>query len=290
MKLGIAIVAWRRAKYLKQLIESLEKNNLEDVDFHLFVDGHLCRFSQRKVCEITDVEKTIEVFEKSNLPNKNVHRQEYNVGPAINQYETMELMSKNYERFLFLENDIVVSKNFVAMMKKALEEFKDNEQIACISPGFRLKCYPEEIDMYKDKLMFSDGHFWAEAFWSKKWELIKIEYMPYYEYVRNVPYMQRDMNAIDRLFRSTGIPRYATSQDNGKDWAILRAGLRRARFVVNRATGIGDYGIHSTPKKLQQTGDGHQEIFDFDDELGFELGLTSLKLKSQLKPKIGGQK
>ena len=45
----------------------------------------------------------------------------------------------------------------------------------------------------------------------------------------------------------------------------FKTGLKRIRLVVNRATGIGDKGIHSTAAKLKQTGDGHNPIYAFGE-------------------------
>jgi hypothetical protein len=126
--------------------------------------------------------------------------------------------------------------------------------------------------------MFSDGHFWAEGMWSKKWKIIEDEYMAYYDIVRRTQYRRRDNMAINNLFIRSGIKRSTTSQDSGKDWAILKSGLRRIRFIVNRATGIGDFGVHSTPKKLKNTGDGHNKIYSFKNELKFKnFQISSLK-------------
>lgn len=91
--------------------------------------------------------------------------------------------------------------------------------------------------------------------------------MAYYNIVKDSPYKQRDEGAIKNLFSNGGIKMITTSQDQGKDWAIMKTGMKRVRLIVNRATGIGDYGIHSTPAKLKQTKDGHNKIYAFEEEL-----------------------
>ena len=193
---------------------------------------------------------------------------------------------ENYEQFIFLENDVIVSKNFFGLMKRVLNQFENDNRIACISPGFRRKCYEEDVDYFSDKLMLTDGHFWAEACWSKKWKLIEDEYMAYYDIVKYSPYNQRNDAEISALFLRSGIKRAATSQDNGKDWAILKSGMRRAKFIVNRATGIGDYGVHSTPVKMKKMGDGHNKIYEFKGELEFESFSISTLKEGQKKDEI----
>ena len=278
MKIGVGIISWNRPQYLKELLESLEKNVLDDLEFHLFQDGHICKFTGVVKTKKKLIEDSVKLFKKSKLPNKEVHMQEKNVSAAINQFEAMRFLMKNYEQFIFLENDVIVSKNFLSLMKRVLLQFKDDERIACISPGFKLMCYPDDIDYFANKLMLADGHFWAEACWSKKWKVVEDEYMAYYDIVKGRPYNQRNDIEINSLFKRSGIKRSATSQDNGKDWAILKSGMRRARFIVNRATGIGDYGIHSTPAKLKKMQDGHNPIYEFDKEIEFEsFEISTLK-------------
>jgi len=278
MKIGVGIVSWNRPQYLKELLSSLEKNELDDLDFHLFQDGHICKFTGVEKTKESLIKESVKLFEKSKLPNKKLHMQKKNVSVAINQFEAMRFLMTNYEQFIFLENDVVVSKNFFGLMKRILTQFEDDGQIACVSPGFRRKCYEEDTDYFANKLMLTDGHFWAEACWSKKWKLVEDEFMAYYNIVQHRPYNQRNDVAIKALFKRSGIKRAATSQDNGKDWAILKSGMRRARFIVNRATGIGDHGIHSTPAKMKKMGDGHNSIYEFEDEVEFEsFEISTLK-------------
>jgi len=287
MKIGVGIISWNRPQYFKELLVSLERNTLDDLEFHLFQDGHICKFTGTEKTKKSLVKESIKLFEKSKLPKKKVHLQKKNVSVAINQFEAMRFLMKNYEQFIFLENDIVVSKNFFGLMKRVLIQFENDSRIACISPGFRRKCYEENMDYFANKLMLTDGHFWAEACWSKKWKLVEDEYMAYYNIVQHRPYGQRDNASILALFKRSGIKRAATSQDNGKDWAILKSGMRRARFIVNRATGIGDYGIHSTPQKMKKMGDGHNKIYEFKGEVEFKsFKISTLKEKPKKEIKV----
>jgi len=284
-KIGVGIISWNRPQYLKELLKSLEANALDDLEFHLFQDGNICKFTGTERTKESLIMESVKLFEESKLPEKKLHKQEKNVSVAINQFEAMRFLMKNYEQFIFLENDIVVSKNFIGLMKRVLTQYEDDGQIACISPGFRRKCYEDDIDYFANKLMLADGHFWAEACWSKKWKMVEDEFMAYYNIVQHRPYNQRDDAQIKALYARSGIMKSATSQDNGKDWAILKAGMRRARFIVNRATGIGDYGVHSTPAKMKKMGDGHNSIYKFEGELklpSFEI--STLKERPKKNP------
>ena len=269
-KLGVGIISWNRPQYLKQLITSLEANDCSELDFHLFQDGAVCKFTNNQLTEPGKIVESIEVFYKSKLPNKHYHIRDKNVSIAINQFEAMRTLYENYSRFIFLENDVIVSPNFITIMKKLLEQYEKDKRVACISPNFRLFCKKEEVKQNIDKLTFFKGHFWAEACWSEKWKTIEKEYISYYNLVKDKPYNKRDGEAIKNLFNSSGIKMPATSQDSGKDWAITKTGMKRVRLVVNRATGIGDWGVHNTPEKLKRMSDGHNKIYDFEEELKIE--------------------
>ena len=266
-KLGIGIISWNRPNYLKQLLNSLEKNDLSDCNFHLLQDGFRCKFTNNIVADPKDISQSIKLFNDSKLPNKEFHIQEKNVSVAINQFEAMQILCKNYRYFIFLENDVIVSPNFIVVMKNLLKQFEHDKRVSCISPNFRLFCKKKEIKQNIDRLTFFRGHFWAEACWTKKWKIIEKEYMPYYNLVKNQPYEKRDEMVIKDLFNNSGMKMLTTSQDQGKDWAIMKSGMKRIRLVVNRATGIGDKGIHSTPGKLKATRDGHNKIYTFEEEL-----------------------
>jgi len=271
MKIGIGIISWNRPNYLKQTIESLEKNDLKDVDFHLFQDGYRCKFTDFQVTTPNKIIESIKVFAESSLPNKHFHIRIENVSIAINQFEAMRILADNYKQFIFIENDVIFSKNFISLMRKALAQFEKDKKIACISPGFRLKCPAKKVEEFKDKLYFSKGHFWAEGCWANKWNKIEKEYIPYYNLVKNQPYRNRPEERIKKLFNDSGHKMITTSQDNGKDWAIKMTGMKRVRFIVNRATGIGDKGFHSTKQKLKVSGDGHNKIYNLNNIKRFKI-------------------
>ena len=205
MKIGIGIISWNRPKYLKQLINSLENNNLKDCDFYLFQDGYTCKFTNKEVANPKNISDSIKVFHDSKLPNKNYHIRDKNVSIAINQFEAMNFLSLHYNKFIFLENDVIVSPNFIAVMKKLLNQFEKDKRVACISPSFRLHCKPNKIKENLNRLFFKRGHFWAEACWAEKWIKITKEFIPYYNIVKNSPYRKRDEGAIKKLFSNSGI-------------------------------------------------------------------------------------
>lgn len=267
-KVAIGIACWNRPQYFSQLLSSLEANllDLENVDTHLFIDGDICAFTGEQKTDKKLIYENISLFQKALIPNKTMHVRSLNVSVAIHQFEMMKMLTSIYDKIIFLEDDVVLSPNFVAVMKQLLNQFENDEKIFSISSGFKLMCKPTETEQYKDAIKSSEGHFWAEAIWTKKWNKILPRLQQYMDIVYQKSYMQRDHGKIKTLFENGGRVMSATSQDNAKDWAISLSGMTRARLVVNRATGIGDVGVHSTHEKLKKFGDGHNKIYVFDDE------------------------
>ena len=272
-KVGLCIVCWNRPKYFQQLITSLEANriSLDRVDCHLFVDGNMCMFTNIKMTDDKLIEECIDIWNKALLPQKQLHKRFNNASVAIHQFEMMQYMTSIYDHVIFLEDDVVVSPNFVAIMKNVLRSYHNNKDVFSVSPGFKLLCDKKYLDESSNKMVFTEGHFWTEAIWSHKWKKIVPKMKEYINIVERKPYISRDSKRIIALFTAGGRTMPASSQDNAKDWAISRTKMRRVRLVVNRATSIGEKGIHSTKEKLLKSGEGHNKIPVFENEDKFEF-------------------
>ena len=129
MKIAVGIISWNRPQYLKQLIESLEINDCSEVDFHLFQDGAVCKFTGKKLTEPSKITESVRVFSDSKLPNKYYHIRDNNVSNAINQFEAMRTIYKHYPHFIFLENDVIVSPNFITIMRKLLVNLRKIKEL-----------------------------------------------------------------------------------------------------------------------------------------------------------------
>lgn len=276
-KLGICVVAWNRPKYLKQTLESLKANDLTDTKVYLFQDGHTCKFTGTQLTPSKTIEKSVETFREI-FPKGAIHLQKENVSVAINQYDALTLMAQAHEQFIFLEDDVLLSPHYIQLMRILDKQFADDDRIASISPSFRAYCERKEWQDNEDKLILENGHIWAELYWSDKLRKVLDIYLSYYSMVKDKPYKARPHGQIRQLFEDSKFS-YAkvTSQDMGKDWAVYMTGMKRARMKVNRATGIGDVGFHSTPQKMKRLMDGHNEVYVSDTELKikeFELCKT----------------
>lgn len=139
-----------------------------------------------------------------------------------------------------------------------------------ISPAFRYCGPPGEERAHRDVVRFLCGHFWCEGWWARKWEQIWPWYEHYYGLVKDTPYRElakctervADWNRQVGGTESTAGP----SSDTALQRAIDLSGYRRLRLVVNRATGIGEIGLHCTPEAAKELGEFFQPVPCWDDE------------------------
>jgi len=57
------------------------------------------------------------------------------------------------------------------------------------------------------------------------------------------------------------------SSDTAIIRSILLSGRKRMFLTVNRSTNIGDWGLNCNPEVLASLGDGHQPIYESEEEL-----------------------
>lgn len=262
--LGIAIMAYNRPAYLARLLETLAQNDLTDCDVHLWQDGPL------EPEDNAAVDASAAAFEAAPLPRKTLHRNDFNLCCAAQRYQLMPWMAARYETFLCLDNDIVLSPYAVTHLKTLLAQYAADPRVGSVSPGFKLECPAGQQDDYRDKVILTRGHFWCEGYWTAKWTRLWGWYEQYYDRVKHLPYraIGDATQAITHWNRSLGLDDYTAnpSSDVALARALILSGYQRLRLVVNRATGIGDHGLHCTPGLLAQLGAGHQPLYTWPDE------------------------
>ena len=251
MTIGVGILSFNRPAYLRRLLASLEaQTNLRDVDVWLFQDGAVNRFSGIRYAIEADIRACVSLFARSALANKWSIVRETNAGIAINSFEALEELTGNYERVLLLEDDVVLSPHWLRLARLLYDDLAERPHVFSISPGFLREGDDEDAVVYRWP------HMWAECFLSARWREIRGHYLEdFYPHVAECDYVHRDLNAIRAAFARRGeATNPVLSQDSGRELAMRRAGMVRAKTAVNRAIGIGRRGLHFTPGLFRQLG------------------------------------
>jgi hypothetical protein len=250
MKLAVALIAFDRHEYFKQVVESLENQTDQDFDTYLFSDGHRNKFSNKVMAKTSDIKKVREIFANSKLPNKNTIHRDHNVGNGINQFEAVEYLSDNYENFLMVEDDAVLSPDYIRLCKIV----KQPEDVFSFNLGFIRSCNKDDIDENINKLIYGGGHWFAEYWTSANWKQVRRDFLTYYQFIQSVEYQKRPHRLIKKMFASQGFNIPQTSQDAGKDYALFRNNYHRLTAIVNRGFYIGETGLHFRPETYKKYG------------------------------------
>ena len=266
-RIGVGIISFDRPDYLGQLIRSLEQQrDLKGVEFHLFQDGSVNEFSGRVAGDQVVVDAAVEVFRGWSVAAKFFHVRKANVGIAINQFEAIEEMVGWYDYVVMLEDDIVLSPDFVRLARVLFEQLEVEDDVFGFCPGFKKLCRPGMVDQNVNKIIRTCGHWWAEAFYSSRWERMRAFFLKFYRLVEGIDYVERPTAEIREVFRRYGWPSPVDSQDAAKDMAIYAAGMERARMVVNRAISVGERGVHFNPSLFRKLGFQDQEPYVFETD------------------------
>ena len=127
--LAIAIFAYNRPVHLRKLLLSLRGNsNLDGIDIYLFLDGPRSSIgkdlSQAVFNVATEFETELRLRIKSNPKN---------LGLSISITTGLTSLFQEYEKLIILEDDLVLSPDFISFMINGLNRFKDNPSISSIS-------------------------------------------------------------------------------------------------------------------------------------------------------------
>ncbi|MFA5420861.1 MAG: hypothetical protein WC280_02475 [Patescibacteria group bacterium] len=275
MTLGIALISFNRGQYFKQTIKSLENQvKAGEVDYHLFQDGAVNKFSHALKSRPELISQSIRIFDRANLKRKIKHISEMNIGNALNQFRAIEFMSQYYDYFLIIEDDVVLSKYYLRLIRVMIEQFLSENDVFSVALNFKRMCEKSKIKENLDKagynLKFPGAnslHWWAECFSSEKWQRAKPYFLDYIKLVENCDYQRRPAQKIKELFYRSGMFIAQTSQDAGKDYAIKMAGMKRVNTIVNRGFYIGQIGLHFNPALYNKMEYASQKPFEFKSDL-----------------------
>lgn len=170
----IIVPVYHRVHAFRRCIESLKANSLaKESDLFIVSDAPVCLEHKPLIDEVRRYAKTIRGFNKVCLI---FH--DKNLGSFDSPFEGISLALQDNESFIYLEDDIVVSSNFLRYMNDGLQTYKDDPLIYSICgfcPSFSIP------SNYKEDVWFSPMHNpWGYATWKDKLE--KVDYSSYNRY------------------------------------------------------------------------------------------------------------
>lgn len=175
----ICLFTYNRLDETIQTVESL-KNNLLAKESNLFIfsDGPKDESSSHKVAEVRDYINTIEGFKTIEIIESPCNK-----GLATSIISGVSSVLKKFDSVIVVEDDLVLSTNFLDFMNKSLQVYKTEERVFSIS-GYCLKVRPPKNYLY-DMFFWGRAHSWGWATWSNRWNTIDWEIKDWDSFKKN---------------------------------------------------------------------------------------------------------
>ncbi len=164
----VIIFAFNRLQSLKRTVSSLlENDDAKRTDLFVFVDGA----RSEKPTEI-DAVRNVQEFVKSIQGFKSVHYafspQNKGLGPSIISGVTRVI--NKYGKAIVVEDDLVLSKNFLAYMNEGLDVYEHKEEVFSVC-GYsnRVK---KPSDYAYDSYFCTRSSSWGWATWADRWNSV----------------------------------------------------------------------------------------------------------------------
>tara|TARA_Y100000591_G_scaffold333008_1_gene373045 strand:+ start:746 stop:2374 length:1629 start_codon:yes stop_codon:yes gene_type:complete len=160
----IVIFTYLRLKTLKKTIEYLKKNKLsKSTNLIIFSDGSRSAIDKSQVEQVRNYIKKIKGFKKVTI---NLRKKNYGLAKNIKKGVT-EVINR-FGKAIILEDDIIVSNNFLNYMNLALDFYKDQKKVWHIN-AWNFSNHKEcekGNEYYFSRLM----NCWGWATWKDRWK------------------------------------------------------------------------------------------------------------------------
>jgi len=170
MKNSLApIVIFTYRRLINKIIKSLLDNELaKNSELYIFSDGSK---DEKDLEDVTETRKYLQTIE--GFKNINIIESRNNKGLANSIVDGVSEVLNKYGKVIVLEDDLIVSKDFLEYMNNALNFYENNKNIWSISGyGPKLPC----LEKYNDDLYLSvRGSSWGWATWKDRWDTIDWE-------------------------------------------------------------------------------------------------------------------
>jgi Glycosyl transferase family 2 len=232
----IAVFCYKRASKLKTSIEALLKNpECSSMEVIFFCDGHKNEKDKQGVQDTRAYIDTISGF-------KHVHKhfRERNVSTGPNFQAGLTYLSDNYKQFIVVEDDLVVTPNYLKYLLDGLAYYKNQNTVFCIT-GY---CFPlKEKDNYSyDTIIHHRFCSYGWASWSDRVKNVIWDKQGLSNLMRNSPNFKTRLNN-----EGYDLHRMLVKQIKGKisTWDIqmqVHVAENRLKVVypiISKATNIG---------------------------------------------------
>ena len=160
----IVITTYNRPEHTKAMINSLLKNDLIDKsDVYFFCDNY------KNITDKEKVHKTIQFINNaSGFKLKKIIVRDKNLGMVTNTLTAINSICESHEKFIFLEDDAILSPYFLTFMNACLNYYKNVTKVMGVT-GWK---YPCGQLTSPDGIIFTRlAESWTWGTWRDRWKM-----------------------------------------------------------------------------------------------------------------------
>jgi hypothetical protein len=156
----VVLFTYKRLSTTKSVIDSLRDNEeAKRTELIVYSDGPKNISDVDKVEDVRCYLKSLTGFKSIEL----IYRDK-NFGLAQSFISGISETLNRYERAIFLEDDNLLSKHFLSFMNEALDYYKDNEKVICVT-GYSWPLRPAPKQPY----FLRGAETWSMGTWRRAW-------------------------------------------------------------------------------------------------------------------------
>ena len=180
----IVVFGYNRADMLENLMQSLERNkDIDEMDLFVFIDIP----DKKKPRDILLSKKVIEYVEKykkfSRFKSINIEIAEKHKGLANAIISGVSKVINQYGKVIVLEDDLVVSNDFLDYMQRGLDFYKKDQRVWSVT-AYCTKV--KGIEKYKsDVFLAPRGESWGWGTWKSRWNHVDWDVASYEEFKKD---------------------------------------------------------------------------------------------------------
>lgn len=186
----VVIFCYDRPRELERMINTLKKNKeASETDVYVFCDGPKTPQNKQKNDEVRNFLQSLKGFKSLNLSISEINK---GLAPSIIAGVTEVL--KIYDQVIVLEDDLLLSTNFLAWMNSALNYYRNENKVFSVS-GFCPSVIKNNKSYEYDGFFTHKAHSWGWATWKDRWDQVDWDVKDWNEFSTNRK-LQKDFNSI----------------------------------------------------------------------------------------------
>ena len=194
----VCLFLFNRPNLVSACLDAISKSSKNNnIDLYIFIDGPRNQGDESLVNQTIRIVNNFDysIFNKVSITNKT-----HNYGLANSVISGVNKIFEDYREVIVIEDDLIVSKNFISFMIDALKKFEVNKRVGSIS-GFSFAIRNKSSE---DIYFHPRPNSWGWATWKDRWN--QVEWEVDSDYLKKINYTKKGFNKLgqdmDRMLQA----------------------------------------------------------------------------------------